>query len=76
MQLWLGYDNLTISCADVVAVLMYQAALDRRITFSYGRVPRNIRAVVVTSDGRYWPSSWHPEHLRRRLADWRRSAAS
>jgi hypothetical protein len=76
MQLWLGYDNLTIACADVVAVLIYHSALNRRVAFAYGRVPANIRAVVVTSDGRYWPSSWRPEQLRRRLADWRASAAS
>jgi hypothetical protein len=74
-SLWLGYDNLTIACADIVAVLVYHTALDRRIALSYGYVPRNVRAVVVTHDGGYWPSSWRYEQLRRRLTRWRLSVA-
>jgi hypothetical protein len=74
-QLWLGYDDLTLRCADVAAILHYHAALDRRIALAYGRVPPSVRAVVVTADGSYWPSRWRAEQLRRRLASWRGEAA-
>lgn len=69
--LWLGYDGLAVRYADIVAVLFYRAALDGRIQTAFGRVPENIRAVVVTSDGAYWPSSWQVDQLRQRLALWR-----
>jgi hypothetical protein len=75
-MLWLGYDNLSVACAEVVAVLVYQRALDRRIAQAYGYVPSNIRSVIVTGDGRYWPSSWRADHIRHRLAGWRASSAS
>jgi hypothetical protein len=71
MELWLGYDNLTVRYDTVSAILLYQHALDRRILGAYGRIPPNIRAVVVTNDGRYWPSSWRAEQLRARLMHWR-----
>jgi hypothetical protein len=74
--LWLGYDNLSVPYHDVVAVLLYQRAFDRRILLSYGSLPNTIRSIVVTSDGRYLPSSWRPEQLRQRLASWRISAVS
>ncbi len=74
-ELWLGYDNLTIACDQVAAVLIYQAALERRVRQSYGRTPANIRSVVVLTDGRYLPSSWPADELRRRVAGWRASAA-
>ncbi|MDZ4720158.1 MAG: hypothetical protein SH847_17030 [Roseiflexaceae bacterium] len=70
-HLWLGYDNLVVHCADVAVVLLYHSALDQRIVVAYGRVPFNIRTVVVTSDGSYWPSSWRAEQLRSRLTRWR-----
>lgn len=70
-QLWLGYDGLDIAYLEVVAVLMYQSALDARITSSYGRVPPGVQSVVVTSDGHYFPARWHIEHVRRRWALWR-----
>ena len=68
----LGYDGISVRYADVVAVLFYRPALDTRIVRAYGHVPANVRAVVVTSDGTFWPSSWRAEQLRRRLARWRR----
>lgn len=69
--LWLGYNGLSVRYADVVAIVFYHPALDGRITRAYGRVPDNIRAVVVTSDGAFLPSSWRAEQLRQWLARWR-----
>jgi hypothetical protein len=69
--LWLGYDGLSIAYGDVVAVLLYRPSLDARILSTYGRVPANVRAVVISSDGMYWPSSWPADQLRRRWAGWR-----
>jgi hypothetical protein len=70
--LWLGYDGLAVRYVDVVAVLFYRPDLDGRIIRDYGRVPINVRAVVVTSDGVFWPSSWRADQLRRRWSRWRR----
>lgn len=72
--LWLGYDGLSVRYADVAAVLFYRSTLDARIISAYGRVPLNVRAVVVTGDGVFWPSSWRAEHLRQRWARWRAGA--
>lgn len=72
-QLWLGYDGLTVECAQVSAVLLYQPALASKVLRSYGRIPANIRAVVVTGDGAYLPSSWTAQQLRVRLTRWRSS---
>jgi cytochrome c biogenesis factor len=69
--LWLGYDGLAVPYSDVIAVLLYQPALDARIARAYGRVPPGVRAVVVTGADGYWPSRWDADWLRRRLADWR-----
>jgi hypothetical protein len=69
--LWLGYDGLSVPYDDVVAVLLYQPALDTRIARAYGHVPPGVRAVVVTVGESYWPSRWDAEWLRHRLADWR-----
>ena len=69
--LWLGYDGLSVRYADVMAVLFYRPSLDARIARTYGHVPANVRAVVVTSDGTFWPSSWRPDQLRQRWAHWR-----
>jgi hypothetical protein len=69
--LWLGYDGLSVPFGDVVAVLLYHPSLDARIVSAYGRVPANVRAVVLTSDGACWPSSWSPAQLRRRWSSWR-----
>jgi hypothetical protein len=69
--LWLGYDGLSVRYADVKAVLFYRPTLDGRIIRAYGYVPANIRAVVVTADGAFWPSSWRPDQLRQRWALWR-----
>ena len=69
--LWLGYDGLSIRFADLAAVLVYNSSLDARIISAYGRVPANIRAVVVRSDGAFLPSSWPAEQLRQRWASWR-----
>ena len=69
--LWLGYDGLSIRFADLAAVLVYHPSLDARILSAYGRVPTNIRAVAVRSDGAFLPSSWPAEQLRRRWASWR-----
>jgi hypothetical protein len=70
--LWLGYDGLSVRYTDVVAVLFYRPALDARIIRAYGRVPENVCAVVVTSDGSFWPSRWRVDQLRRRWARWRK----
>jgi hypothetical protein len=75
-QLWLGYDNLSIFYNEIAAVLIYQRAFDRRILAAHGVIPSNICAVVVTTDGRYLPSSWRAEQLRQRLHGWRVRAAS
>jgi hypothetical protein len=75
-DLWLGYDNVSIPYAEIAAVLIYQPAYDRRILAAHGKVPANIRAVVVTTDGRYLPSSWRADQLRQRLIGWRATAAS
>jgi cytochrome c biogenesis factor len=72
--LWLGYDGLAVPYADVVAVLLYQPALDARIASTYGHVPPGIRAVVVAGD-HYWPSRWDAEWLRQRLTEWRSASA-
>ncbi|HWQ13072.1 MAG TPA: hypothetical protein VNL77_09740 [Roseiflexaceae bacterium] len=69
--LWLGYDGLAVPYADVVAVLLYQPALDARIVEAYGHVPDGVRAVVVTGGDRYWPARWEAAWLRRRMAEWR-----
>ena len=68
--LWLGYNGLTVRCADVTAVLFYHPVLNPRIIKSYGRVPVNVQAIVVLSDGTFLPSSWSVEHLRQRLVQW------
>jgi hypothetical protein len=73
--LWLGYDGLSVRYVDVAAVLFYRPALDGRIIGAYGRVPANIRAVVVTSDGVFWPSSRSAEQIRERWAIWRMGRA-
>jgi hypothetical protein len=70
-MLWLGYDDLAVRYVDIVAVLFYRPGLDVRIVGDYGRVPVNVRAVVVTSDGLFWPSSRHAEQIRRSWSRWR-----
>jgi len=69
--LWLGYDDLSVRYGDVAAVLLYHSSLDARILSAYGRVPANVRAVVVTGDGQFLPSSWPAEQLRQRWSQWR-----
>lgn len=70
-QLWLGYDNLSLRYTEISAVLYYTPALDSRIRAAFGRIPRNIRAVVLTVDGAFWPSSRDVAQLRHQLANWR-----
>lgn len=70
-MLWLGYDGLSVRYAEVAAVLFYHPALNGRIVSEYGRVPTNVRAVVVTSAGLFLPSSWSADELRQRLVRWR-----
>jgi hypothetical protein len=72
-SLWLGYDGLSVPCADVVAVLVYSDALDGLLRRSFGRVPAGVRAVVLTAAGRYLPARIAPEQLRSRWAGWRQS---
>ncbi len=72
-NLWLGYNGLNVSFADVIAVLLYQSAYDRLITRTYGHVPRGVRSIVVTSHG-YLPARWQVEDLRRRWCSWRSHA--
>jgi hypothetical protein len=73
--LWLGYDDLSVRYGDVAAVLLYHSSLDSRIMHAYGRVPANVRAVVVTGDGQFLPSRWPAEQLRQRWAHWRSGRA-
>jgi len=73
--LWLGYDGLSVAAVAVDKKLLYRPALDARIVSAYGRVPANVRAVVMTSDGAFWPSSWSPAQIRRRWASWRAGSA-
>ncbi len=70
--LWLGYHGLDLPFDEIVAVLRYQPALDGQIVRAYGRVPRGVRAVVVTVTGAYLPARLSVEALRQRWADWRR----
>ncbi len=65
--LWLGYDGLSVTDTDVVAILRYTPILNGRIARSYGHVPPAIRAIVVLGDGRYLPSQWTVEQLRHRV---------
>lgn len=74
--LWLGYNGLSLPFADVAAVLIYQPALDSRITGSYGQVPGGVRSVIITGDGRYLPARLGAEELRRRWAGWRHRQVS
>ncbi len=74
-QLWLGYDGLTVRYADVAVILHYHPSLDARIIHAYGRVPTNVRTIVVTGEGVYLPSSWSIDHLRQRLRYWRGARA-
>jgi hypothetical protein len=69
--LWLGYDGLSIRFVNVAAVLLYHPSLDMHIVRAYGHVPANIRAVVVTGDGVFLPSSWTAAQIRQRWARWR-----
>lgn len=69
--LWLGYDGLDLAYGEIVAVLLYQPALDRQIIETYGLVPRGVQAVVVTGTGAYLPARWSAERLRRLWAEWR-----
>lgn len=73
--LWLGYNGLTVRYADIAAIMHYHPSLDARIIGAYGRVPANVRAIVVTGDGSYFPSSWSIDHLRQRWYDWRGARA-
>jgi hypothetical protein len=73
--LWLGYDGLSVRYIDVAAILLYHPSLDARIIGTYGRVPATVRAVVVTGDGAYLPSSWSAKHLRQRWSSWRGARA-
>lgn len=73
-QIWLGYDGLSLPYDQVAVVLIYQPALRGHVLQSYGRIPANIQAIVVTDRGEYLPSSWTAQQLRQRLARWRNAA--
>jgi hypothetical protein len=73
--LWLGYDGLSVRYIDVAAVLFYHPSLDGRVVTSYGVVPARVQAVIVTSDGAFFPSRWSVDELRTRLIHWRNSDA-
>ncbi|GIV96571.1 MAG: hypothetical protein KatS3mg057_1228 [Herpetosiphonaceae bacterium] len=74
-KLWLGYDGLNIPFGQIVAVMRYRRAWDRHILRTYGRIPANIRAVVVTDDGSYYPAGRTLEDLHARWAAWRQQLA-
>lgn len=73
-SLWLGYDALALPFGEIIAVLLYQPALDGLIVQTYGSVPRGVQAVVVTAAGAYLPAAMPAEQLRRRWAEWRSGA--
>jgi len=54
--LWLGYDGLSVVAGSVKKKLLYRPALDARIVSAYGRVPANVRAVVMTRWSRDSPA--------------------
>jgi hypothetical protein len=72
-SLWLGYNGLSVPCAEVVAVLVYSDALDGLLRRSFGRVPAGVRAVVLTAAGRYLPARIPPDQLRSRWSSWRQT---
>ena len=74
--LWLGYDGLNLPFREIAAVLLYQSALDSRITQTYGSVPRGVQAVVVTAGGAYLPARYSAVILRQRWAEWRSDGRS
>lgn len=71
--LWLGHDGLSVELAAIRALLTYQPAWDRRIAQSYGRVPSDVRAVVLLHDGRMLPARRALDDLHARWAAWQAS---
>lgn len=71
--LWLGYNGLTIPLEKIIAVVLYRPAWDGHILRTYGRLPINVRAVVVTEDGGYYPAGRTMEELHTSWATWRKT---
>ena len=69
-ELWLGYSGLSVDCAAISAVLLYQPAWDRRIVQAYGQLPAGVRSVVLLDDGRVLPARRPIEDIRHQLAVW------
>jgi hypothetical protein len=74
-MLWLGYDGLSIPLSRIVAVVHYRQAWDSFIVRTYGQVPPNVRTIVVTDDGGYYPALRSLDDLHRRWASWRQGGA-
>lgn len=69
-ELWLGYDALVVPFDLISALLVYQPAWDRRLAQAYGRVPADVRAVVLLNDGRMLPARRALADLQARWSAW------
>ena len=69
-ELWLGYDGLVVPFDLISALLVYQPAWDRRLMQAYGRVPADVRAVVLLNDGRMLPARRALDDLQARWSAW------
>lgn len=64
-EIWLGYPGLSVTAAEISAVLRYQPLWERRLASSYGRVPPGVRAIVLLKDGRVLPARRALDDLRQ-----------
>lgn len=69
-ELWLGYNELLVPFDAISALLVYQPVWDRRIAQAYGRVPSDVRAVVLLVDGRTLPARRTLSDLHARWTAW------
>lgn len=75
-ELWLGYNDVLVPFTEISALLVYQAAWDRRIIQAFGRVPPDAQAVVLLADGRVFPSRRALEDLQSRWTGWQCTATN
>lgn len=75
-ELWLGYNELLVPFDAISALLVYQPVWDRRIAQAYGRVPGDVRAVVLLSDGRTLPARRTLSDLHARWTAWQAGQAA
>lgn len=69
-ELWLGYHELLVPFDAISALLVYQPVWDRRIEQAFGRVPGDVRAVVLLCDGRTLPARRALSDLHARWTAW------